>query len=505
VLRLRFIQGDLAGRTIDVAGRRFAIGRGDDNDLRIPASDKRTSRNHAELIRDSGGWVVRDPGSATGVWLDARRIAGPARLKDGQTLTIGAQVARVTLDGVASPGRDDTFEVKLRGPASRSPGPASGSPQRSRTVILANDDNKRIRVLTFMTAGAIVLALAIGAIVLFRPTGTPAGASRGLDAAALVKAAKPSTVLVDMRIDPSLGGAAGLDNNRISSGSGWVLDATKGEIVTNAHVAVGGQTVKVATPGGQARDARVLAIDVCDDVALLKTSDTSGLRTLPRVSQSELSEGDPVVALGFPGSLGIGDNLTTTTGVISVVKTSARINGYPNVVQTDAAINHGNSGGPLLDARGRLVGMNTLADLQTSENQAFAIATDHITSLLPELRDRRSTAWLGYALEFPTDNAPTVTGSDGTTFFGPTIIGRAESAPENKDLAGLAGDKTQLIYAIDGKSFGPGAGELPLAAGDASVCAVAANKHTGDTSVLSIIEAVPGGQYRTYEVTVKYA
>jgi S1-C subfamily serine protease len=307
-----------------------------------------------------------------------------------------------------------------------------------------------------------------------------------------------------MKLDHDVAKVLELPNDRIGKGTGWVLDAKRGEIVTNAHVASAGQTVKVALPGGKARDARVVAINFCQDVALVRTPDTAGLRTMPLVTQDRLSEGDPVVAIGFPGTLAVGDPLTTTSGVISIVQAKDQSPMYPDVVQTDAAINGGNSGGPLLDRDGRLVGMNTYG-ATSKQNQNYAIATDHLTRINRDLRAGRSTGWLGYILEDPQDESPILTGADGEKFFGPLILGRAQSAPANARLAGAAGGKLQYISAIDGKRFGPGADDLnPLGSMD-SICQATGDKHSGDTSTLSIVEDNPSAQtYRTYDVKVRY-
>jgi S1-C subfamily serine protease/pSer/pThr/pTyr-binding forkhead associated (FHA) protein len=360
----------------------------------------------------------------------------------------------------------------------------------------------RLRRLTLITGAAVLAALALGGLAL---TGVLSGGSANeLNVAAVVRTATPGTVLVN-----ELATIAG--SNRLSHGSGWVVDARRGEIVTNAHVAGIGTTTQVSLAGGRPRTAKVVAINACNDVALLKTRDTRGLRSLPLVAQSKLHEGDPVVALGFPGSLAAGDNLTTTTGVISVV--NARDAGaprtYPDVVQTDAAINPGNSGGPLLNADMKLVGMNTYANT-TTQNQNYAIASDHIARLLPDLRAGYSEGWLGYALLEQQANAagsvdPVVAASTGEKFYGPRVIGPAEGTPKNANLPGLAGGRQQYVYAIDGVRFGPGTNELSPTSDIVDDCRITRGKVSGDTSVLSVVEVDErANTYNTFDVRVRY-
>jgi S1-C subfamily serine protease/pSer/pThr/pTyr-binding forkhead associated (FHA) protein len=369
--------------------------------------------------------------------------------------------------------------------------------RRGYTTLLRRTDEK-LRRLTIVAGVGVIIAVAVAVAAI---AGAFSGESaQGLDVPALVRKAQPSVMLVDMKVDPSFD----LENNRIAHGSGWVMNAKTGEIVTNAHVAAGGQSVKVALYKGRQRTARLVAMNYCQDVALLNTSDRSGLKTIPTVAQSQLSEGDSVVALGFPGTDSAKDPLVTTTGVISVVKTDQGA-GYPDTVQTDAAINHGNSGGPLLNADGKVVGMNTLGK-PDAQNQNFAISTNHIDQLLPELRRGVSTGWLGYLiddLDPETADQPVITGSDGSKYYGPAVIGPAEGTQPARGLVGLSGDKKQFIYAIDGVPFGPGEKDLPTGDVQTAVCLVADKKKTGDTSKLSIVQD-DGQTYQRFDVTVKY-
>jgi S1-C subfamily serine protease len=139
--------------------------------------------------------------------------------------------------------------------------------------------------------------------------------------------------------------------------------------------------------------------------------DPSGLRDFPLGSQSEVEQGDSVVALGFPANASLEDKLTSTTGSVSVTHTSVRVPSadaapLENVVQTDAALSPGNSGGPLIDRQGRLIGVNTaiLTSLGSSpvNGQGYAIGVDRVKEVTGALREGHSQGWAGFGLKFPT-------------------------------------------------------------------------------------------------------
>jgi S1-C subfamily serine protease len=160
---------------------------------------------------------------------------------------------------------------------------------------------------------------------------------------------------------------------------------------------------------GNLRSAQIAGAAPCDDLAVLKVSDKSGLEDFPLGSQDDLEEGEQVVAVGYPANASLDDNLTSTAGVVSVVQSSFRAPAadapsYPNVVQTDAALNPGNSGGPLIDERKRLVGVNTatLTSIggQPIQGQGYAIGVDRVKQLVGTLRSGHSQGWAGFGLAF---------------------------------------------------------------------------------------------------------
>ncbi|HWC87251.1 MAG TPA: trypsin-like peptidase domain-containing protein [Solirubrobacteraceae bacterium] len=199
-----------------------------------------------------------------------------------------------------------------------------------------------------------------------------------------------------------------VNSGQTVQGSGFVI-APDGEVVTNAHVvtsAAGGPLhrasgVYVQLGDGNEVPARILGTDPNADVALLRI-DPSGLALAPLAlgSSAALTVGAPVAALGSP----FGQAGSMSVGVISATNRSIEsLNGsgtqhafsIPGVIQTDAAINHGNSGGPLVDARGDVIGINSQIDSSTGggEGVGFAVPVDTVKRSVAQLRSRGSVAY----------------------------------------------------------------------------------------------------------------
>jgi len=284
-------------------------------------------------------------------------------------------------------------------------------------------------------------------------------------------------------------------------GSGFVLDG-KGEVATNAHVVTQGtgrsikraQAVYVQFADGNQVSARIIGFDPNSDVALLRVNPKGlTLRPLPLGSSAALVVGSPVVAIGSP----FGEPQSLSVGVISATErtieslTSFQIS---DAIQTDAAINRGNSGGPLVDARGRVVGINS--QIQTTggggEGVGFAVPVDTVRRSLDQLRKsgRVRYAYIGISsvalfpqlarrLNFPVDRGAFIQevvdggpadkaglrgGSKAQRFqaqrfqAGGDIVTRVggRKISEEADLsraiqARLPGDRIQVEYFRDGK------------------------------------------------------
>ncbi len=216
---------------------------------------------------------------------------------------------------------------------------------------------------------------------------TPSGGTR-FDPAGIYRRESPGVVTIVAGGLQANGGGGGL-------GSGFVISGG-GEVATNAHVVTSGegaairkaQEVYVRFQDGNQVSAKIVGFDPFSDVALLKV-DPKGLtlRPLPLGSARDLVVGSPVAAIGSP----FGEEQSLSIGVISALDRAIQsLTGFDTTgaIQTDAAINQGNSGGPLLDARGRVLGINAQIQTTTGEGSGvgFAVSVDTVKRSLDQLR-----------------------------------------------------------------------------------------------------------------------
>jgi putative serine protease PepD len=193
-----------------------------------------------------------------------------------------------------------------------------------------------------------------------------------------------------------------------SQGSGWVYDAD-GDIVTDQHVVAGARSIKVTFWNGKTYSAKLVGADGSTDLAVIKASaPTSLLHPLPLGDSSKLSVGDGVVAIGSPFGL----SESVTSGIVSALHrtiTSPTHFSIPDSIQTDAAINHGNSGGALLNLQGEVVGVTSQIDSSSGGNEGvgFAIPSNTIHSVVPQLisTGKAQHAYLGISLDSTASNA----------------------------------------------------------------------------------------------------
>jgi S1-C subfamily serine protease len=239
-----------------------------------------------------------------------------------------------------------------------------------------------------LAAGAAAVALGGIAVGLLFATGTIGGDDGTRSVSEIVRGAEASVLQVRL---------AGAEGPTEAGGSGWVYDAARGLVVTNAHVVNSAPRFAVRLGREKKeRPAEVVAVAGCDDLALLRVEDAGGMRALTLGRQSELARGDTVISVGYPGTYAAGDPLVVVTGVVSLPRTQTADGLYQNIVQTDLAQNPGNSGGPLLDLRGRLAGVSTLGEVGTElEGQRYSIGVDRVRKVVPELVRGRSLAWSG--------------------------------------------------------------------------------------------------------------
>ena len=155
-----------------------------------------------------------------------------------------------------------------------------------------------------------------------------------------------------------------------AAGSGVIVDAAKGYILTNHHVVENADKITVTLLDNRSLSAKVIGSDKGSDLAVLKV-DASGLTSMPLGDSSKLRVGDYVVAIGNP----FGFSHTVTSGIVSALgRSGINRDAYEDFIQTDASINPGNSGGALVDAEGRLIGINTAIFSMSGGNQGIGFA-----------------------------------------------------------------------------------------------------------------------------------
>jgi S1-C subfamily serine protease len=171
-----------------------------------------------------------------------------------------------------------------------------------------------------------------------------------------------------------------------SQGSGFVVDRL-GHIVTNEHVVSSADSISVSFWNGAAFDAELVGVDPSTDLAVIKVDAPAALFEPLRIGDSnKVAVGDPVLALGSPFGL----EGTVTSGIVSALHrqmTAPNDFTITDTIQTDAAINHGNSGGPLLDRLGRVIGVNAQieSDSGGSDGVGFAIPSNTVRSIARQL------------------------------------------------------------------------------------------------------------------------
>ncbi len=197
------------------------------------------------------------------------------------------------------------------------------------------------------------------------------------------------------------GGRGSPQDRKVSSlGSGFVVDGVEGLVVTNNHVIEGADEIVINfADGSKLKVDKVLGKDSKADIALLKVTPKSPLKSVAFGSSSDMKVGDWVMAIGNPFGLGG----TVTVGIISAKQRDINAGPYDDFIQTDAAINRGNSGGPLFNMDGQVIGVNTAIISPTggSIGIGFAVPSDTVQSVVQQLKEfgevRRG--WLGVKIQ----------------------------------------------------------------------------------------------------------
>ena len=222
-----------------------------------------------------------------------------------------------------------------------------------------------------------------------------------------------------------------------SLGSGFVID-TRGDIVTNDHVVAGATGVRIGFTGGASYPATVVGTDPSSDLAVVRVSaPASKLHPVAFDNSSNVQVGETVYAIGNPFGL----DRTMTAGIVSATGRDIQAPDgltIPNAIQTDAAINHGNSGGPLLDSQGHVIGITSQIQGGTVDANVgigFAVPSDTARSVAQQLiaHGKAEHPWIGARLQLARN--------------GVLVAAVVPGSPAAK--AGLEGD---VIVAIDGKT-----------------------------------------------------
>jgi putative serine protease PepD len=282
----------------------------------------------------------------------------------------------------------------------------------------------------------------------------------------------------------------GDQQQQTAQGSGFVYD-DDGTVVTNQHVVEGADSISVRLWNGKSYRARLLGADPSTDLAVIDVdAPASVLHPLRLANSGALRVGDAVLALGSPFGL----ESTLTSGIVSALRRQMEApNGFTinDSIQTDAAINHGNSGGPLLDTDGLVVGVNAQIKSESGGNDGvgFAIPSNTVRSVVTQLLQTGSVehAYLGITMNETPDGIMVVEVRNGTP----------------ADDAGLEA-ATGSTTSVDGQSV-PTGGDVIVAIDGAPVASPAElqsaidAKRPGDEVTLTIVR---DGERRAVEVTL---
>ena len=327
----------------------------------------------------------------------------------------------------------------------------------------------------------------------------PAAASSSLSVKDIYRRAYKGVVEITVTESGSGPTPFGPSQAQRAQGSGFVIDS-KGDIVTNQHVVDGATSISVRLWNGAVYKAQLVGSDASTDLAVVRVdAPSSMLQPLTLGSSAALSVGDGVVAIGSPFGL----EETVTSGIVSALHrqmTSPNHFTIDNSIQTDAAINHGNSGGPLLNNQAQVVGVTAQIESDSGGNDGvgFAIPSSTVRSVVSQLLSNGKVehAYLGVSVEtIPASVANRLglpAGAElsqvrsGTPAARAGLHGATGSRVVNGQQYSTGGD---VVTAIDGKT---------ITSADGLRAAVEA-KRPGDTITITYAR---GGQSHTVQLTL---
>jgi putative serine protease PepD len=282
----------------------------------------------------------------------------------------------------------------------------------------------------------------------------PASAATGLSINAIYQ--RTYQGVVDIRVDSSQDFSPFGGGTSQAEGSGFVYDK-RGDVVTNQHVVSGASSITVQFWNGKTYPAKLVGSDSSTDLAVVRVdAPQSMLHPLVLGNSNDVQVGDAVIAIGSPFGLAG----TVTSGIVSALHRSMEApNNYtiPDSIQTDAPINHGNSGGPLIDAAGRVIGVNAQiqSDSGGSDGVGFAIPANTVGSVVSQLVAGKTVehAYLGVSIA----DSSSPQGARLTRVAGGTPAAKAglQAGDVIVRLAGTTiGSSDDLSRVIDGKKPG---------------------------------------------------
>src|SRR6202165_4454531 len=269
--------------------------------------------------------------------------------------------------------------------------------------------------------------------------------------AGLLDAYSNAVINVTERVGPAVvrvETGSGLPHARERGGLGsGIVISPDGLVLTNSHVVGSSKQIRLRDIEGIVTDARVLGVDPDTDLALLRADGARDLRYASLGNSKSLRRGQLVVAIGNP----LGFESTVTAGVVSALGRSIRsVSGrtIEDVIQTDAALNPGNSGGPLVSSRGEVIGVNT-AIIQGAQGICFAVASNTAQFVLGELvrHGRVRRAYIGISAQQTTIPRRLQLASGLTQSSAATITSSEPGSPANRSGL-LTGD---MIVTLDGQ------------------------------------------------------
>jgi len=294
-----------------------------------------------------------------------------------------------------------------------------------------------------MRRGLVVLALVLGALLPCLPPAMAGDSSPARSWAAVARQVVPAVVNITALVIHKHGKDAGIGTREEFVGSGFIV-APSGLILTNKHVIAGAFRITVTLHDGTEVPAHLVAAASLVDLAVLKIDVPHPLPALKLAGPDPVRPGDPVLAVGNP--LGVGTSLSA--GIVSGVNRSLMMSPFDDYVQTDAAINHGNSGGPLIDTKGEVVGVDTILLTnkagEGSNGLGFAISATVASYVLRHLVDPHAApiGWIGVSIQDVTPDLARGFGLGATRGFLVTGIDAASPAAK----AGIRSGDVILRY-----------------------------------------------------------